>query len=352
MSELPSILLFLGPEDGLRAEEIDALRSRIRKETGSPPDEHRVYLPDGTLSEALDFLENGSLFATHRLVIIAGAEQIRRKADVESIASYCSSPPDDATLILVSDAVRLDSKLEKAVPPQARKVFWELFEDQKRRWVVSHFRKRSVRITPEALELFLELVQNNTQELRTEADKLCVYVAGRQRAIRKEADGTGGQPVVDEDDVETFIYHSREENVFTLYKTIVEDDFAGALEIVEKLHSSGEGGPVQLVGGLAFQVKKLLALRSLLDNGFKAQDAFKRLNIRGKRIQSDYRRAAERYNVPELQRQLHVLIDYDAVFRELGSGLQRTLVDLLVYQLMFRSEALAVEEELDDRLIG
>jgi DNA polymerase III subunit delta len=347
MSKLPSILLYLGPEDGLRAEELDSLRSRIRKESGGEAAEHRIYLPDGTVSDAVDLLENGSLFAKHRLVIVSGAEQIRRKADVETIASYGESPPDDATLVLVSDAVRLDAKLEKAVPPQSRKVFWELFDNQKRNWVVSHFRKRNVAITPDALELFLDLVENNTLELRTEADKLCVYVDAQA-----SQESSHGRPTVDVDQVETFIYHSREENVFSLYKRIVDDDFPAALETVEKLDSSGEGGPVQLVGGLVFQVRKLVSLRSLLDNGVRHDEAFTKLGIRGKRIQADYRTAAERFDLAEVQRQLYVLIEYDTAFRELGSGLERTLMDMLVYQLMFPRTTFRLEEDTDARLVG
>ncbi|MFW6312949.1 MAG: DNA polymerase III subunit delta, partial [Spirochaetota bacterium] len=151
MSSIPSILLFLGPEDGLRAEELDSLRSRIKKSTGESADEHRVYLPDGSVAETIDLLQNGSLFSSHRLAIVGGAELIRKKDEVASIAAYCKSPPEGATLVLVSDAVRLDTKLEKAVPPNARKVFWELFENQKRGWVVSHFRKRNVDIGSDAV---------------------------------------------------------------------------------------------------------------------------------------------------------------------------------------------------------
>jgi len=344
MSNVPAILLFLGPEDGLRADELDSLRARIQKESGAPADEHRVYLPDGSVGETIDLLQNGSLFASHRLAIVSGAEQIRRKDEIAAVAAYCDSPPEGATLVLVSDTVRLDAKLEKVVPSQARKVFWELFEDQKRRWVVSHFRKRNVEITAEAVELFLELVENNTQELRTEADKLCVYVGARQGEPDRRSR-------VDIDDVETFIYHSREENVFSLYKSVVEDDFQAALEIVEKLDSSGDGGPVQLAGGLIFQVKRLVSLRALIDNGVSPDESFKRLNIRGKRIQSDYRAAVGRFDLAELQRQMNVLINYDVAFRELGSGMQRTLLDLLVYQLMFPTDSFTVEEEYD-RHIG
>ncbi len=338
MSRIPPVLVFLGPEEGLRSEELDALRARVKKESGSPADEHRIYLPEGSVADAVDLLENGSLFASHRLVILAGADQIRKKTDVEIIADYCASPPHDATLVLVSDAVRLDSRLEKAVPAQARKVFWELFDNQKRGWVVSHFRKRNVAITQEAVELFLELVENNTRELRTEADKLCVYVSARSAA--------GQKPEVGIDEVETFIYHSREESVFSLYKSIVEDDFQAVLEIVEKLDASGETNPIQIVGGLVFQVRKLLGLRTLLDGGFSPDEAFKRLAVRGKRIQADYRAATKRFDRGELERQLRVLIDYDVAFRELGGGLQRILLDLLVYQLMFRADDFSVEENV------
>lgn len=347
MSKLPSVLLFLGPEDGLRSEELGSLRLHIRKESGGPAEEHRIYLPDGTVGDAVDLLQNGSLFASHRLVILAGAEQIRKKSDVDTIRAYCDSPPQGATLVLVSDALRLDSKLEKAVPSQARKVFWELFDNQKRGWLAGHFRKRNVGITDDALELFLDLVENNTQELRVEADKLCIYVSTQHRG-----ESGGEWPTADVDDVETFVYHSREETVFSLYKRVVEDDFAAALEIVEKLASSGDGGPVALVGGLVFQVRKLVSLRSLLDNGYSFAEACTRLAIRGKRIQADYRAAADRFVLAELQRQLRTLVAYDTVFRELGSGMERTLLDLLVYQLMFRSTTLRIEEEADGRLVG
>lgn len=345
MSRLPSILLYLGPEEGLRSEELDALRARIGKTLGAPPEEHRVYLPDGDVRTAIGILQNGSLFSSHCLVILAGAEQIRKKEDVAAVAAYCSSPPEGATLVLVSDAVRLDSKLEKAVPSDARKVFWELFENQKRGWVAAHVRKRGVSLSPDALELFLDLVENNTRELRAEADKLCIFALGR-------ANREGGRPELDVDDVETFVYHSREESVFSLYQQVVDDDFAGALEVMAKLDSSGEGGPVQLIAGLVFQVRKLLALRTLLDGRVSEQEAFTKLAIRGKRIQADYRTAVRRYSRTDLERQLSVLIAYDAAFRELGSGMQRILLDLLVYQLMFESESLTVEEALDASIVG
>ena len=329
MSNLPSLLAFLGPEEGQRNEELDILRARITKESGSPADEHRIYLPDGSVAEAVDLLQNGSLFATHRLVIVFGAEQIRLKADLESLAAYLRSNSAEATLVLVSDGVKLDPKLEKLLPSEGRRIFWELFENQKRGWVVAHVRKAGVSITPEALDLFLELVENNTRELRIEADKLCAYV------------GSGGR--IDVDEVETFIYHSREESVFSLFRYLVQDDFQSSLEVLETLTASGEGSPAQLVAGLVFQVRKLLALRSMLDNGLSFDEACRRLAIRGKRIQADYRTAAERFTVPDLERAVVLLADYDTACRTAGHALHGVLLNLLVYQLLFPASGLSIE---------
>ncbi|MEE8441435.1 MAG: DNA polymerase III subunit delta [Spirochaetia bacterium] len=340
MSESPSVLLFLGPEEGLKSDELDELRRRISRQHGESTDEHRFYLPDDSVSAAVDLLRNGSLFSEHRLVLVVGVEQLRKKADLAPLIDYLGSPNPDATLVLLSDAIRVDSKLEKLIPGGNRKVFWELFENQKHSWVVGFFRKRQVTITPEAIDLFLEVVENNTQELRNEADKLCTYV--------------GASGSVDVEEIETFIYHSREESVFTLFKHITGAAFESALTVLDKLVSSGDAAPVQVVGGLVFQLRRLLALRLLLDNDVPAETAFRRLNVRGKRIQAEYHAGAQKFQASELETAIQLLTEYDALFRSQRPGIHKCLLDLMVYQLLFHSQRLVRPLGLaaDDRLIA
>jgi DNA polymerase-3 subunit delta len=337
MSDAPRAFLYLGPEEGLKADEIASQRQRLERHAGAPAEEHRFYLPDGSVKDAIDALQNGSLFSSHRLVILAGVDQLRKKADLAPLLAYLESPNPDATLILTSESVRVDPRLEKAVPGAGRKVFWELFENQKQTWVTGYFRKHKVAISEAAVDLFLEIVENNTQELRDEAAKLCTYV------------GTGGE--VTEEVIDAFIYHSRDESVFTLFKHICEDSFEPALAALDKLTASGDAAPIQIVGGLAFQVRRLLALRLLLDNGIAMSAAFERLGIRGKRIQADYRAGAARFPAPELERAIHLLTEYDSLFRSQRPGIHRCLLDLLIYQLMFRSDGLVRPPGLaaDDR---
>lgn len=339
MSDAPQVLLFLGPEEGLKAEELESVRQRIARKHDEPADEHRFYLPDDALSAAVDILRNGSLFSAHRLVIVFGVDLARKKADLAPLIDYLAAPNPDATLILVSDSVRVDARLEKLIPGSNRKVFWELFENQKHPWVVGYFRKRHVTVTPEAADLFLEVVENNTQELKAEADKLSVYV------------GPGG--TIDIDEIETFIYHSREESVFTLFRYITEDSFEAALSALNKLVASGDAAPVQIVGGLVYQLRRLLALRLMLDNDLSVEAAFSRLGIRGKRIQAEYRAGVEKFPAARLERCIHLLTEYDALFRSTRPGIHACLLDLMVYQLLFQSQRLVrtLGPAIDDRLI-
>ena len=327
MSSIPSVLLYIGPEEGQKSDALDELRQRISKAHGEPPEEHRYYLPEQTVSAALDILSTGALFSSHRLLLLADAALIKRKDDVAAIKDYIASPPPDATLVLLSDEVRIDAKLDKAVPAKAKTIFWELFDNQKRGWVIGYFKKRGVTIDSDGLDLFLELVDNNTQELRAEADKLIVYTQ----------DGA-----VSLEDVEKHVYHSREENVFSLHKRIVDGDLQSALLVLQKMVASGSGEPIALIGGLLFQIRRGLSLRSLLDQKIGFDEACKRLGIRGKRIQRDYRETVDRYSRNELERQVRLLVEYDAVFRETSHGMATVLVELLIYQLIFRTEALAV----------
>ena len=326
MSKPSTAYLFLGPEEGLKLDEISGLRKRLLHQLGEEPEGHRFHLPEDPLDTIVDTLRNGSLFSAHRLVTVSGAENLKKKADVRAIVEYLKSPNPDSTLVLLSDTVRIDAGIEKSIPGQNRKVFWEMFENQKSSWVVGYFRKRHIEISPEAVDLLLEIVENNTQELRNEAEKLCTFV------------GPNGS--VDADEIDTFIYHSREESVFTLFSHITSNNFEAALQAVEKLRSSGEAGPIQIIGGLLFQIRRLLALRQLLDNDVNIDTAFSRLNIRGKRIQAEYRNGVSKYSASELESTIHLLAEYDALFRSERPGIHACLADLMIYQLLYSSTRL------------
>jgi len=325
MSKAAGVYLLLGPEAGEKREFVDSIRAAIEKRTGEKPEETRFYPFETSTHEALAYIQNGSLFSAHRLVTIDSAEQLKTKDDIEPILSYCRNPSEEATLILLSDQTQVDKRLSAAVPQEHRKIFWEMFDNQKLGWVVSYLRRAGCSISADGAGLLLELVENNTQELRLECDRLALFF-GRDHEIQVE-------------DIENFIYHSKEENVFTLFAQVAAADLSSSLEILQKIMLGNDGYPVAIMAGLTWQFRRLLALKLLLEERYALQDAFQRANIRGKRTQKDYEAADRNYSRDSLERILVLASRYDAQFRRTGSNLHPLLMQLFLYSVIVRKGA-------------
>ncbi len=324
-----SVFVLLGSEHGEKKEYLEKLRAHLSKQYGAEPDRYRFYPAETSVSEVVRVLRTGDLFAAHRLILVFDAETIKRQDETEALLEYLSHPNEDATLVLMSDAPRLDSKLEtqlkKIVPTERWKVFWEMFENQKKGWLVGYFRKQGLKITAEAAELMLELVENNTEDLRQEADRLCLIM--------------GAEAVVNAEDVDRFVYHSKEENVFTLFAAVVERRLAAALEVLQKMALSGNAEPVQVIAGLTWQFRNLYGLKLLEAERYSHSEAFSRLNIRSKRNQRTYVAGSEQFTRGELEQILERLVEYDALFRTVRPGVHAGLLQQLMYVIVVRAGA-------------
>jgi DNA polymerase-3 subunit delta len=118
-----SCLLFLGPEFGEKQDAIGEIRRGIHKQSGAPPEETSFYAGETALSEMVSVLRKGSLFADARLIFIKNAELLKKKDEVELLASYMAAPQDDTTLIFISDNTGMDKTLEKAAG-NGKRIFW------------------------------------------------------------------------------------------------------------------------------------------------------------------------------------------------------------------------------------
>lgn len=303
-TEAGGVHLLLGPEVGEKAQHIDHIRKVIAKQNGDAPEEHIYYAEEQPISGVLPLLRTTSLFSGHTLIVYHGAEQIKNKGDTGPLAEYIANPGDDATLVLVSEEHRIDLAWAKKLDKDRKRVFWEMFDSQKKGWVTAFCRRRSVDIEDEAVDLLLELVENNTMALSQELERLCEF-AGKGGTITAEI-------------VERYLYHSKDENVFSLFDHVAAGSLEHALEISAKLLRTSENNPVQLMAGLVWQFRRLRDLRALMDQRYDPNEALTKLNIRAKRTQRIYADGARRYSKAELDRMIALAADFDA---ELRSGL-------------------------------
>lgn len=317
MAKSPApVYLLLGPEESERREFIQELVKSLEKRDGEV-ETHRFYAFDSSLTEAFPLLRSGSLFGGHTLVLMHNAEEIKKKEDIDAFAAYCKSPSQTGTLILTSDRPGLDKRLEKSVSGGQKKIFWEMFENQKQGWLTNYARKQGVSLDPEAAELILELVENNKLALAAEVDRLCLFFPER----------------IGPEDVETYIYHAKEENVFTLFGSLAAGEFEGSLEILEKLLLSSENHPVQLVAGLLWQFQNLLAIKSGEAAHRSLGELFQQLNIRSKRNQRIYASGAKQYNLHACESIVLALNETDEQLRSTPGALHPGLLRDLVYTI-------------------
>ena len=189
-------------------------------------------------------------------------------------------------------------------------------------WILNFFKKRKIRIDSQAASFLLEMVENNTKELKEICEKLSIFF------------GKGSE--IGYADVEKILYHSKDENVFTLFDKIAARDLDASLEVLAKLLLSREADPVGLLAGLLFQVRRLKALKLLIEKRYSYQEAFVQAKITGKRMQKIYSSALQHYTLRELQAIVQLIARFDYRVRSLGSVLHPNLLQLFLYYLIVR----------------
>jgi DNA polymerase-3 subunit delta len=137
-------------------------------------------------------------------------------------------------------------------------------------------------------------------------------------------------------EVERLLYHSKEENAFTLFEKLAARDLGDCLEVLSKILLSRDSDAVALLAVLASQVRKLHAFARLLAAHYSGEEAAERLEIRGKRAQQTYAGAARRYSPEELARILRLTALFDQRARSLKASLHPALLELYLYYAVVR----------------
>ena len=335
------IYLFTGPEFWDRNDAVENIKSALKKKYSSV-DEYLFYLIETPLSQAMTTLMDGSLFSEATCVVIKGAELIKKKDEIQIIESWLeSNPSDSTTLILVSDEVAVDSKLEKLISTSNRKKFWEMFEDQKLPWVKNYFSKNGFSIEEEACELILEMIENNKEALKNECSRFFIL-------FQKDH-------VITAEDVDSIISHNREENAFTLFNRLTDtsDTPQGRLEsglsILQKMRLSKDNSSVLIIAGLSSCFRKLQTWHNMIsENPYPDDMTFKVNGFGSKLQQKQYRSASKLWTAGQTAAVLALLSSTDMQIRTSGQLLEDLLLQKMLYEIVIKkggSSALWEEED-------
>lgn len=338
MGQAP-VYLFTGPEAGERNEAILQLRVTARKRFGSL-DEYSFYASQTSFSEVMTLLLNESLFAAGRFMVVHGAEQLKKKEDLEMLASWIQGAEGgQSILILVSDEVGCDKKLEALIPKANKQIFWEMFDNRKEQWLAKFFQKNGYAVAPDAIELILDMVENNTEALKTECSRffLC-FQPGHKVSV---------------EDVERILAHNRAESPFTLFDALCEPQrspvqrLETGLAILHKLRLSKESSSVQLIAGLTYCFRRLLTWHHLLQESPAPSEAeYRSRGFVSKKARTQYQNAGRVWGAFQVAQILAGLARSDMEIRTGGAALEDTILQGLLYVITLkRGEPLVCYEE-------
>ena len=326
------IYLFTGPEAGEKNEAISTIKEMARKTNGSL-DEYSYYANDVRVIDVISQMQNEGLFTAATFITLRNAEAIKAKADIDLISAWVKAQTAAAsspnTLVLVSDENSVDKRLESAVPSNHKKIFWEMFENRKESWLRDYFRKNGFSIKDDAVEQILDMVENNTEALKSECSKF-FYCFEKGHKIECQ-------------DVDKILSHNREENAFTLFEAMTDsakkakDRFASSLEILQKIRMSKESNSVSLISGLLYSFRQLLLWKDIQKKGKTTEKDLRAAGFSSKKSQTRYAQAQNIWSENAISSIIANLNATDMKIRSGGSLFEDTYLVLLLHSIIMKN---------------
>jgi DNA polymerase-3 subunit delta len=322
MSSANPNFLLLGPEEAEKSEFIQKTIAQIAKKEDQP-EIHRFYAFDTAVVDVVSLLQNGSLFSDYRVVILSNVEKIKKGDELSLLANYLKNPPPKAALFLLSDSIKnVSQKLSSAIPKQNVHKFWEMYENKRVNWIGAYFKARKIKIGGDATAFLMEMIQNNTRDLERECSRLASYF--------------GEGSVLEIEKLEQFVYHSKEENVFTLFERLADRDLCASQEILAKILLSKDTDSTGILAGLLWQLRNLVKMKNMLESNYSLDETYSRLKVWSKKNQKVYMTAHRSYSKTEAQRIIMLVADFDMRLRSAGADLSRMLLELFLYYAVIR----------------
>lgn len=259
----PAVVCFLGPDAYLRGLCKEALLATVLPEASDRESGwSRWDLVETTLAHVLDDAAAMSLFASRRLIWVAGAEGAvpkgRAKKDDDETAglreldAYLKSPTPETTIVF--DVSRYDFDGDDKTKMENVKKFYANVKtvvefprftvDAARRLAQDLAKQKKIQIPPAELELLIEACGADASRISQELEKLSLYAKPGQTITAQ--------------DMARMVPNARAANIFGLVSAIGQGNRAKSLDILDTLIREGEYLPLAL-GFLATQFRLALA---------------------------------------------------------------------------------------------
>ncbi|MDD2232747.1 MAG: DNA polymerase III subunit delta [Sphaerochaetaceae bacterium] len=330
--------LLLGPETGEKNELIE----KIKSELGPDAENYKFYPFDDFADHLADALSNASLFSPSRFIWLdipaeytngASRPAFIKKDLAKMITDYLSAPDPDVTFVIsiAETAINkeIDSFFSGTNADFVKQTFWEMKDSQKPGWVKAFFYKNRIRIEDEAVSRILLMVDNDTAELKTICSQLSIFFQMK------------GSSLITDDDIETYLTHTRQDDGYTLFSYIAEGNLQASLECGDSILRTAKDQLVSVFASLVWSFRRLHSVLVQTESGTDQYAAFQNASVLDRKMRiarpndvTTYKQACNYYKASDTERIISALAIKEIEFRSGGQDLQRIQLHKLIYDIV------------------
>ena len=337
-----AVFLLMGPEEGEKLEFIKKEKDRIRS-LYPDAEEYTFFGGDEDGDGISSALSQSSLFSSYRFVVLKHYENVKKKDDAyAALEYYGENAQDDCTLIVSSSetsTVNLPKSLVALAGKENTKIFWEMFDDQKRRWIRDYGRKEGFMVSEDAIDEILSSVENNTQEMKNLVSSITNYLK-----IQNTQDKT-----ITLETIEAYSTRTKGENGYTLFRAIGEGNLEKALLSLSSIILNDSREIIPAMSVLASSMRRLESCLEMKKKGKTENEIFQSVTYvspypsrpGGRKIEGIglkerdlYRKAMKNYSLEDCTRIIELLGSYDSIVKSTSLDMTKLLMEKLIITIV------------------
>jgi DNA polymerase-3 subunit delta len=258
---------------------------------------------DQVLSQARQY----PTMASHRVVIVREAQNMRRLADSASLLAYLQKPVPTTILVFDYKYKKIDGRTELGKMLKSKTVYFQskqLYDKDVPGFIRKQITSRGFMVSDAVVQLLAANLGTNLSKIENEIGKLVLN------------QNVGAEITVE--NVEQNIGISKDYNIFALQDALGKRDFPRAISIADYFGNNTKEFPAIFVLVMLFAYFRKVFHYHFLKDKSKA-NAASQLSVPPFTIQG-YEQASKNYNPPQVRRILGLLRQYDQLAKGVDSA--------------------------------
>lgn len=312
---LPTVYLWYGEDRFLIQEAVQVLKNSYLK---NDPSGSGIEILSARNIQPIEIIERANTvsFFQGKLVIVEDISYFQEGQgdSLNPYYEYFQNPNPGTCLLFLAESVHKGRKFYKAIEeagtileftPPKRPQDWQL-------WLDSELMARGKKMRPDVKNLFLEWAGHQPGILSQELDKLVLYVGERE--------------MIQAEDVHDMVPQTSEATVFELLDAVASRSSAVALQKLNQVLRQEHA--LKVLALLVRQVRMLLGMHALRQNGGNVNDAPRILGIKPYEAQKVWRQSAK-LNWEQLESALQECLETEIGIKT-GKGEANFLLEIMV----------------------